>query len=72
MVNSMIEVVESVATSKFKLVYLADTDQYMSTTENVLGKFSSIGESPEDSNRSLRAKLYSLIASYIEKERVKS
>jgi hypothetical protein len=68
----MIETVESVASSKFKLAYLADTDQYIASTENVLGKFSSIGESPEDANRRLRAKLFSLIASYIEKEKVHS
>lgn len=66
----MIETVESVASSKFKLAYLADTDQYMCSTENVLGKFSSIGDNPEDANRRLRAKLFSLIASYIEKEKI--
>jgi hypothetical protein len=68
----MIETVESVASSKFRLAYLEDTNQYVASTENALGQFSSIGDSPEDANRRLRAKLFSLIASYIEKEKIHS
>ena len=68
----MIETVESVASSKFDLSYIADMDKYVASTKNALGHFSSIGDDPQDANRRLRAKLFSLIASYIEKQRIHS
>jgi hypothetical protein len=70
--DSMIEIIESVASSKFELGYIADSDKYIASTKNALGQFSSIGDNPEDANRRLRAKLFSLIASYIEKEKIHS
>jgi hypothetical protein len=66
----MIEVVESVVTSKIKLSYMDDMNAYVSSTENVLGNFSSIAKTPDESYRRLRAKLFSLIANYVQNQKV--
>ncbi|NDH09683.1 MAG: hypothetical protein EBY16_08770 [Gammaproteobacteria bacterium] len=66
----MIEIIESVVTSKIKLDYSKDMDAYVSSTENVLGNFSSVAKTPDESNRRLRAKLFSLIANYVMNQKV--
>jgi len=66
----VIEIIESVASSKIKLEYSKEQDGYISSTKNVLGDFSSFGKTPDDSNRRLRAKLFSLIATYMQQQKV--
>lgn len=66
----MITVIESVLQTKIDFRYLKDEDQYIASTSNVLGEFTSFGKTPDDAVRRLKSKLFGLLAEYVHNQKV--
>ncbi len=66
----MIIVIESVLQTKIDFRYLKDEDQYVASTSNVLGEFTSFGKTPDDAVRRLKSKLFGLLAEYVHNQKV--
>jgi predicted RNase H-like HicB family nuclease len=66
----MIIVVESVLQTKIDFKYVKDEDNYVASTSNVLGEFTSFGKTPDDAVRRLKSKLFGLLAEYVQNQRV--
>ena len=61
----MIIVIESVLQTKIDFRYVKDEDNYVASTSNVLGEFTSYGKTPDDAVRRLKSKLFGLLAAEI-------
>jgi len=66
----MIIVVESVLQTKIDFYYVKESDNYVASTSNVLGEFTSFGKTPDDAVRRLKSKLFGLLAEYVQNQRV--
>jgi predicted RNase H-like HicB family nuclease len=66
----MIIVVESVLQTKIDFHYVKESDNYVASTSNVLGEFTSFGKTPDDAVRRLKSKLFGLLAEYVQNQRV--
>jgi hypothetical protein len=66
----MIIVIESVLQTKIDFKYVKDEDNYVASTSNVLGDFTSFGKTPDDAVRRLKSKLFGLLAEYVHNQKV--
>jgi hypothetical protein len=66
----MIIVIESVLQTKIDFKYVKDVDNYVASTSNVLGEFTSFGKTPDDAVRRLKSKLFGLLAEYVHNQKV--
>ena len=66
----MLTTIESVLQAKIDFRYVKDNDVYLASTSNVLGKFSSLGKTPDDAVRRLKSKLFGLLAEYVHNQKV--
>jgi predicted RNase H-like HicB family nuclease len=66
----MIIVIESVLQTKIDFRYVKDQDNYVASTSNVLGDFTSFGKTPDDAVRRLKSKLFGLLAEYVHNQKV--
>jgi|688.fasta_scaffold361581_3 predicted RNase H-like HicB family nuclease len=68
--KTMIIVIESVLQTKIDFRYVKDEDNYVASTSNVLGDFTSFGKTPDDAVRRLKSKLFGLLAEYVHNQKV--
>jgi hypothetical protein len=68
--KTMIIVIESVLQTKIDFRYVKDEDNYVASTSNVLGEFSSYGKTPDEAVRRLKSKLFGLLAEYVHNQKV--
>ena len=68
--KTMIIVIESVLQTKIDFRYVKDEDNYIASTSNVLGEFTSFGKTPDDAVRRLKSKLFGLLAEYVHNQKV--
>ena len=66
----MIIVIESVLQTKIDFRYVKESDNYVASTSNVLGEFTSFGKTPDDAVRRLKSKLFGLLAEYVHNQKV--
>jgi predicted RNase H-like HicB family nuclease len=66
----MLTTIESVLQTKIDFHYAKDQDNYVASTSNVLGHFSSYGKTPDDAVRRLKSKLFGLLAEYVQNQKV--
>ena len=66
----MIIVIESVLQTKIDFRYVKDEDNYVASTSNVLGDFTSFGKTPDDAVRRLKSKLFGLLSEYVHNQKV--
>jgi predicted RNase H-like HicB family nuclease len=66
----MLIVIESVLQTKIDFHYVKDEDNYVASTSNVLGEFTSFGKTPDDAVRRLKSKLFGLLAEYVHNQKV--
>ncbi len=66
----MIIVIESVLQTKIDFKYVKNGDNYVASTSNVLGEFTSFGKTPDDAVRRLKSKLFGLLAEYVHNQKV--
>ena len=66
----MLIVIESVLQTKIDFQYVKDEDNYVASTSNVLGEFTSFGKTPDDAVRRLKSKLFGLLAEYVHNQKV--
>jgi predicted RNase H-like HicB family nuclease len=66
----MLTTIESVLQTKIDFHYAKDQDNYVASTLNVLGEFSSYGKTPDDAVRRLKSKLFGLLSEYVHNQKV--
>jgi len=66
----MIVVIESVLQTKIDFHYVAELDNYVASTSNVLGEFTASGKTPDDAVRRLKSKLFTLLVSYLNMSKI--
>jgi predicted RNase H-like HicB family nuclease len=66
----MLTTIESVLQTKIDFHYAKEQDNYVASTSNVLGHFSSYGKTPDDAVRRLKSKLFGLLAEYVQNQKV--
>lgn len=66
----MFSTIESVLQTKIEFRYVKESDNYVASTSNVLGEFSSIGKTPDDAIRRLKSKLFGLLSEYLHNQKV--
>jgi len=66
----MLTTIESVLQTKIDFHYAKDQDNYVASTSNVLGEFSSYGKTPDDAVRRLKSKLFGLLVEYVHNQKV--